>query len=77
MNSLARMFCWWPGMDAEIETQVRQCPECQKIDWSTTSAPSLLPLWQCTTLGTVVYTLCRTVFEAHVFDCGRRTLEMD
>ena len=28
MKSLARMFCWWPGMDAEIETLVWQCPEC-------------------------------------------------
>ena len=22
IKSLARMFCWWPGMDAEIETLV-------------------------------------------------------
>ena len=30
MKSLARMFCWWQGMDAEIETLVQQCPECQE-----------------------------------------------
>ncbi len=29
MKALARMFCWWPGMDSEIEELVRQCRGCQ------------------------------------------------
>ena len=44
MKSLARMFCWWPGMDAEIETLVRQCPECQEDRPG--PPPSPLQPWQ-------------------------------
>ena len=44
MKSLTRMFCWWPGMDAEIETLVRQCPECQEDRPG--PPPSPLQPWQ-------------------------------
>ena len=30
MKAMARMFCWWPGMDHEIETLVRGCSICQQ-----------------------------------------------
>ena len=29
MKSLARMYVWWPGLDAEIEKSVRLCQACQ------------------------------------------------
>ena len=29
MKSLARSYVWWPGIDADIETMVRQCHVCQ------------------------------------------------
>ena len=29
MKSLARCYVWWPNMDRDIETVVRQCQECQ------------------------------------------------
>ena len=28
-KSLARRYMWWPGMDADIESCVKQCTECQ------------------------------------------------
>lgn len=30
MKSLARSFCWWPGMDMDIENKVRHCYKCQQ-----------------------------------------------
>ena len=44
MKSLARMFCWCPGMDEEIETLVQQCPECQRDRLG--PPPSPLQPWQ-------------------------------
>ena len=29
MKSLARGYMWWPGMDSEIESCVKQCTDCQ------------------------------------------------
>ena len=40
MKSLARMFIWWPGIDATLEETVRQCAECQQ----NRSAPPKAPL---------------------------------
>jgi hypothetical protein len=30
MKSLARLHCWWAGIDSEVETTVRKCNVCQK-----------------------------------------------
>lgn len=40
MKSLARMYVWWPGMDADIEKLVQGCSECQAIQ----SSPPVAPL---------------------------------
>ena len=40
MKSLARMYVWWPGLDADIEETVRGCEECQL----TQSSPPVAPL---------------------------------
>lgn len=29
MKSLARTYCWWSGMDNDIENLVKNCPNCQ------------------------------------------------
>ena len=29
MKGLARSFVWWPGMDLELESKVKSCPNCQ------------------------------------------------
>ena len=29
MKGLARSFVWWPGMDLELENNVKSCPSCQ------------------------------------------------
>ena len=29
MKTLAQMFVWWPGLDADIETYVKECITCQ------------------------------------------------
>ena len=29
MKSLARSYIWWPGLDADIESEVQHCDMCQ------------------------------------------------
>jgi len=31
MKMLARAYCWWPGMDKEIENMVRNCDVCLEV----------------------------------------------
>lgn len=31
MKSLARTYCWWNGMDSDIEGMVKNCERCQKV----------------------------------------------
>ena len=47
MKSLARGYCWWPSMDAEIEQCVKACTDCSNSQ----NNPSLAPLhpWENTT----------------------------
>ena len=40
MKSLARMYVWWPGINADIEKSVRLCAECQEVQ----SSPPVAPL---------------------------------
>ena len=40
MKSLARSYMWWPGMDKDIEHQVKACSDCQ----STRKDPPPVPL---------------------------------
>ena len=39
MKSLARMFIWWPGLDADIEKCVRNCAVCQSQRPAPPAAP--------------------------------------
>lgn len=39
MNSLAQGLVWWPGIDANIETAVKQCSNCQQDQASPPHAP--------------------------------------
>ena len=39
MKSLARMYVWWPGLDAEIEDLVRCCEQCQAVKSMPLPAP--------------------------------------
>lgn len=39
-KSLARGYCWWPGIDNAIETMIKNCAECQ----ATRPEPSKVPL---------------------------------
>ena len=29
MKQLARSYCWWPGIEQEIESRVNRCEQCQ------------------------------------------------
>lgn len=40
MKGLTRRYLWWPKLDADIETRVRDCTECQEQR----KAPSRAPL---------------------------------
>ena len=39
MKALARMYVWWPGMNADIEKYVRRCGECGQVQSSPPPAP--------------------------------------
>ena len=43
MKGLARMYVWWPGIDADMEKSVRRCSSCQEVR----SSPPLAPLNPC------------------------------
>ena len=30
MESIARVYAWWPGMDGHLEHQVKECDACQR-----------------------------------------------
>ena len=40
MKSIARMYVWWPNINADIEKSVRLCCECQQVH----SSPAVAPL---------------------------------
>ena len=39
MKALARSYVWWPGIDATLEAQVRNCHSCQENQRSPPKAP--------------------------------------
>jgi len=39
MKAMARSYIWWPRMDDQIETQVRQCDACQSVRNMPAKAP--------------------------------------
>ena len=43
MKQLARAYIWWPGLDKNIEDQVKQCSVCQETQSSPPKSP-LLPI---------------------------------
>ena len=42
MKSLARLHCWWPGLDGDIEWKVRGCETCQSVQ---SSPPKTVNNW--------------------------------
>ena len=40
IKALARMYVWWPGINADIEKSVWLCTECQEVQ----SSPPVVPL---------------------------------
>ncbi|XP_052696239.1 uncharacterized protein K02A2.6-like [Crassostrea angulata] len=44
MKTLARSFCWWPGIDQDIETIAKRCNGCQQNQNSPKGAP--LNAWE-------------------------------
>ena len=45
MKSVARTFCWWPGLDREIETQGKACTVCQAARNAAPVTPLQLWTW--------------------------------
>ncbi|XP_016303649.1 uncharacterized protein K02A2.6-like [Sinocyclocheilus anshuiensis] len=39
MKAIARSYVWWPGLDADIELQVKMCQSCQQIQKMPSQAP--------------------------------------
>lgn len=39
MKALARSYVWWPGIDSQLEQQVRSCPSCQQSQHSPVASP--------------------------------------
>ncbi|XP_048775178.2 uncharacterized protein K02A2.6-like [Ostrea edulis] len=44
MKNLARSFCWWPGIDQDIETVAKKCHGCQQNQNAPKGAP--LNAWE-------------------------------
>lgn len=40
MKSLARSYVWWPGIDKQLEQQVRSCQSCQQSQHSPAAVPT-------------------------------------
>ena len=45
MKSLARSYVWWPGMDAELESKVKSCQQCQQNQKSPPAVPMQAWKW--------------------------------
>ena len=39
MKRLARGYVWWPGLDRDIEDQVKQCTKCKQAQKMPVAAP--------------------------------------
>ncbi len=39
MKNLARSYIWWPNMDSELESKVKQCTQCQQMQQKPVKAP--------------------------------------
>lgn len=65
MKSLARAYCWWPGIDRNIENIVQNCIYCQLTRPNPVEAP-LYP-WEtpCTPASSCRF--CRSIFRALFF----------
>ena len=40
MKSLARGYIWWPGLDLDLENEVKQCSVCQSLRNNPAPAPA-------------------------------------
>ena len=73
MKGIARGVVWWPGIDADIENQVRTCAECQEQKSPAAASPMGMAS---PSLGASPHRLCRSVFGGNVPRGGRRTFQM-
>ena len=39
MKAIARSYVWWPGVDKDIENQVKTCKQCQSVKQVPPKAP--------------------------------------
>ena len=57
MKALARSYVWWPGIDQDIETTVKSCPDCTRVANTPATAPMVMAK---TTLAACAHRLRRT-----------------
>lgn len=74
MKSLARAYCWWPGIDRNIENIVQNCIYCQLTRPNPVEAP-LYP-WETPSTPASSCRLCRSIFRALFFHISERVLKM-
>ena len=73
MKAISRSYVWWPGLDKAIETQVRNCKDCQVVKQTPPKAP-LHPWvwpthpWECIHVdfaGPFLHKMFMVVTDAH------------
>ena len=69
MKSVARLYCWWPDLDSDIENLGRSCPSCQREGKSPTCQHITsmgLAITTNATNATSTFGFCRFIYGSFV-----------
>ena len=76
MKALARGIVWWPGIDGDLESQVKFCQACQVNRKSPPVTPRFIRGVPSPPVGPTSHRLCGTLSWATVYCTSGRLLQM-